>query len=60
MGEGPKYFGYKHSQLDEKIRAGEIPAPFPLTDSGRAKGWIGRQIIEWQNARLAARNTVAA
>lgn len=51
--EGSKYFGYKHTQLDEKIKSGEIPAPFSLSDSGRAKGWTGRQIIEHQQRLLA-------
>lgn len=54
MSEGRKYFGYKHTQLDEKIKTGEIPAPIPLSDSGRAKGWLGHQIIEHQRARMAA------
>ena len=49
-----KYFGFKHSQLDEKIKSGEIPAPFPLSESGRAVGWTGAQIIEHQRRRLAA------
>jgi predicted DNA-binding transcriptional regulator AlpA len=61
-GEGWKYFGYKSTQLDEKIKSGEIPAPISLSDSGRACGWFGRQILAWQAEREAAakRNTVAA
>ena len=54
ISEGRKYFGYGHSQLEEKIKSGEIPAPFPLSDSGRAMGWTGRQIIEHQARRAAA------
>ena len=52
--EGKKYFGYRHTQLEEKIRTGEIPAPFLLSDTGRAKGWTGRQIIEHQRRRIEA------
>jgi len=52
--EGWKYFGYKSTQLDEKIKSGEIPAPISLSDSGRAKGWYGRHIIAWQAEREAA------
>jgi predicted DNA-binding transcriptional regulator AlpA len=52
--DGAKFFGFKHSQLDEKIKSGEIPAPFPLSESGRAVGWTGAQIIEHQRRRLAA------
>ena len=57
--EGRKYFGYGHSQIDEKIKSGEVPAPFPLSDSGRAMGWTGRQIIQWQAERAAASKRVA-
>lgn len=46
--DGPRYFGYKLTQLAKKIKEGEIPAPFALSDSGRATGWFGSQIIEWQ------------
>ena len=56
--EGRKYFGYAHSQLDEKIKNGEIPAPISLSDTGRAKGWTGRQIIKWQAEREAASRRV--
>jgi predicted DNA-binding transcriptional regulator AlpA len=47
--DGHKYFGYKHTTLDDMIKAGEIPAPIKL--GARARGWTGAQIIEWQ-ARL--------
>ena len=33
--------GYSRSQLQEKIKKGEFPAPIKLSDSGRAKGWFG-------------------
>jgi predicted DNA-binding transcriptional regulator AlpA len=61
VAEGRQYFGYGPTQLDEKIKSGEIPAPIPLSDSGRAKGWLGRQIIKWQEERVeAAKRNVAA
>jgi hypothetical protein len=52
--EGPKYFGLKLTQLREKVEAGEIPPPMVLSDTGRAKGWFGSQIIE-HHERLAKR-----
>ena len=52
--EGEKYFGYKPTALREKIEEGEIPAPIPLSDTGRALGWFGHQIIDHQKRRLAA------
>jgi predicted DNA-binding transcriptional regulator AlpA len=50
--EGRKYFGYGPTQIDEKIKSGEIPAPIALSDTGRAKGWTGRQIIDHHRRRL--------
>jgi predicted DNA-binding transcriptional regulator AlpA len=60
--EARHFFGFKPTQLTEKIRLGEIPAPIPLSDSGRAVGWLGSQIIEWQAQRIAAaaKRSVAA
>ena len=49
--EGPKYFGYQLTTQDEKIRTGEIPAPVKLSDTGRACGWFGRAILDWQKSR---------
>jgi len=34
--DGQKVFGLKASALKAKIEAGEIPAPIPLSDNGRA------------------------
>jgi predicted DNA-binding transcriptional regulator AlpA len=53
MSEGRKYFGYGPTQIDEKIRSGEIPAPIALSDTGRARGWTGRQIINHHRRLLA-------
>jgi predicted DNA-binding transcriptional regulator AlpA len=52
--EGRKYFGYGPTQIDEKIKSGEIPAPVALSASGRAKGWLGQQIIEHHRRLMAA------
>ena len=54
LAEGPLFFGLKSSQLSVKIEDGEIPAPISLTDSGRAKGWFGEQILQWQSERMKA------
>lgn len=51
--DGWKYFGLKQTQIDEKIQGGEIPAPIKLSTSGRGRGWLGSQIIQWQAERLA-------
>jgi hypothetical protein len=41
-----KYLGYSDTQLEEKIRAGEIDPPVRLSRNGRAVGWFGRTIIK--------------
>jgi hypothetical protein len=46
--EGPNYFGYGTTQLDERIRSGDVPPPCRLSPNGRATGWFGRTIIEYQ------------
>ena len=51
--EGPKYFGYKLTQQDEKIKAKVIPTPVALDEDGRACGWFGRTILDWQAKRVA-------
>jgi predicted DNA-binding transcriptional regulator AlpA len=51
--EGTLYFGYAPMTLDLKIKSGEVPRPVSLSDSGRAKGWFGREILKWQAARQA-------
>jgi hypothetical protein len=52
--DGEKWFGYKNTQIREKIKNGEIPEPFDLSDTGRAKAWYGWQIIQHQKERIAA------
>jgi predicted DNA-binding transcriptional regulator AlpA len=52
--EGPRYFGLGRSQIDEAIKSGKIPRPFPLVDGGKAQGWTGQQILDHQAKRIAA------
>lgn len=51
---GPLFFGYKMSALYLAIEKGLVPRPIPLTDGGRASGWFGRTILEWQRSREEA------
>jgi predicted DNA-binding transcriptional regulator AlpA len=53
--DGKKWFGYGPTQLEEKIKSGEVPKPMRLSDSGRALGWLGKQIIE-HHRKLEAKN----
>jgi hypothetical protein len=58
------YFGLKHTQVAEKIKAGEIDPPIPLTETDHAVGWTGYQMVvhHWRRLRLAAKRkqTIAA
>jgi predicted DNA-binding transcriptional regulator AlpA len=57
--DGWKYFGLRGTQIDEHIQQGNIPAPITISDSkekgkaSRARGWLGKQILDWQEKRLA-------
>lgn len=47
--DGLRYFGLRPSQLRLKIKEGLIPAPLQLSESGRALGWLGKQIHDYQS-----------
>lgn len=55
-----RLFGYRPTQLYEKIKDGLIPPPFPLSDDGRAVGWFGKTIIKYHEERQAAAELKAA
>jgi prophage regulatory protein len=55
-----EYIGLRSTALDEEIKAGSFPRPVPLTDKGRAVGWLESDLIAWQDERIAARNHKAA
>jgi predicted DNA-binding transcriptional regulator AlpA len=53
--------GLADSQIDEKIKNGELPPLVRAFESGRAAGWLGSQLIELQRRRLeASRKSVTA
>lgn len=60
--KGGPYFGYAPNQIDEKIKTGEIPAPIPLSATGRAMGWTGQMIIDHhaELMKLAAKRAAEA
>jgi prophage regulatory protein len=51
----PDYVGLKRTQIDELIKRGEFPKSVPLSDTGRARGWLESELLTWQAERLAAR-----
>lgn len=46
--------GKKRSGIYEDISAGTFPAPVPIGE--RAVGWLEDEIVDWQEACVAARN----
>jgi predicted DNA-binding transcriptional regulator AlpA len=52
--QGRKYFGLGRTQLDEAIKKGTVPRPFPLVEGGRKTGWLGRQVIAHHRRRITA------
>ena len=48
-----RIIGLKPTQIAEAIKRGDLPPTVALTDSGRARGWLGVQLIELQAERLA-------
>ncbi|WOH82147.1 AlpA family phage regulatory protein [Bradyrhizobium sp. BEA-2-5] len=57
--ELPEFVGLRRTQIGELIKSGEFPKPVPLSNSGRAVAWLEADLIAWQIARIAARNTKA-
>jgi hypothetical protein len=55
-------FGLKHTQVAEKVQAGEIDRPIPLTETGHAVGWTGRQMLihHWRRLAVAKKKQVIA
>jgi prophage regulatory protein len=54
------YVGLKKSQPSELIASGQFPSPIPLTDTGRAVGWLESEVADWQQSRIAVRDSKAA
>jgi prophage regulatory protein len=58
--ELPQFVGLRRTQIEELIKVGQFPKPVQLSDGGRAIAWLEADLLAWQNARIAARNAVAA
>jgi hypothetical protein len=52
--DGRRWFGLRDTQIDDAIAGGKIPRPMKLIDGGRAAGWLGIHVIEFQVGRLIA------
>jgi prophage regulatory protein len=53
--ELPAYCGLQRTQIDSLISRGEFPKPIKL--SARRKGWLESELLEWQAARIAKRDS---
>lgn len=50
--------GLSRSSIYTKVEKGDLPKPIRI--SPRAVGWLENEIADWQKARIAARDEVAA
>ena len=55
--EAMEFVGLRHSQFDEKVLNGELPAPIKLTDSGHTVAWLRSELETWLEARVAKRDS---
>lgn len=46
--------GYGRTAIYDKIKSGECPAPYPLSDNGRAVAWDSISIERWIESRIEA------
>lgn len=52
----PAFCGLQRTQIEQLVARGEFPRPIPLTDHGRAIGWLEHELWAWQQKRLAKRD----
>ena len=52
----PQFVGLRRTKINELIKAGQFPKPIALSDTGRAVAWLERDLIAWQNERVARRD----
>jgi hypothetical protein len=48
----PFFIGLEMSQIEEKIKDGELPPFVKATEGAKAMGWYGHQIITIQQERI--------
>ena len=46
--------GLSKTRIETLVREGKFPAPFKLTDGGRASGWLRSTLDQWIAARANA------
>ena len=52
--------GKSRSEIYDDMARGVFPQKVSLSDGGHSVGWLESEIIAWQEARIAARDTEAA
>ena len=51
----PEFFGYSPTQIENRIKSGELPTPYKLFANARASGCFEDELIEAQNQLPGAR-----
>ena len=57
LSELPQFTGLRRTQIGELMKASEFPRPIKLSGSGSAVAWLETDLVAWQTARIAARNS---
>lgn len=47
--------GLGRTAIYEKIKSGEFPSPYPLSNNGRAVAWASDEIDRWIESRIQAK-----
>ena len=55
-----KIVGLSTTHVEKLIREGKFPAPFKLSEGGRASGWFQSTLTAWLSARALANFTPSA
>lgn len=51
--------GLGRSAIYQKIKAGEFPSPYSLSENGRAVGWLSSEIEDYITSRIKAARSAA-
>ena len=52
----PAVTGLQRSMIEQLVRQKKFPKPITLHDGGKAVGWLGDEIVAWQEQRRRARD----
>jgi predicted DNA-binding transcriptional regulator AlpA len=57
--DADQFCGLRRTRRKELEARGEFPKSVSLSDTGRARGYLESELIEWQQRRVAKRDSAA-